>query len=181
MPCRQDSSRGPSFADLAGLARDPGPQRPEAWVENTGTCARRFITATGRSTANDRDEVDCATGVHELRRRRARAYRVRFSCPQRGRLTVKEAGSAGFHRALGLADATALVAGSMIGSGIFLVSAQMTRELGSAGWLLAVWALAGLMTVLAAALYGYLFARFPRAGGQYVYLREAFGPVVGFL
>ncbi|MBI3767031.1 MAG: amino acid permease [Deltaproteobacteria bacterium] len=69
----------------------------------------------------------------------------------------------------------------MIGSGIFIVSAQMTRELGSAGWLLAVWALAGTMTVVAAALYGNLVARFPRAGGQYVYLREAFGPFVGFL
>jgi APA family basic amino acid/polyamine antiporter len=86
-----------------------------------------------------------------------------------------------FHRALGLLDATALVAGSMIGSGIFIVSAQMTRELGSAGWLLAVWALAGTMTVVAAALYGNLVVRFPRAGGQYVYLREAFGPFVGFL
>ncbi len=87
----------------------------------------------------------------------------------------------GFRRALGTRDATALVAGSMIGSGIFIVSAQMTRELGSAAWLLAVWALAGAMTVVAAALYGDLVARFPRAGGQYVYLREAFGPLVGFL
>src|SRR5438552_438273 len=69
----------------------------------------------------------------------------------------------------------------MIGSGIFIVSAQMARELGSAGWLLAVWAFAGTMTVVAAALYGNLVARFPRAGGQYVYLREAFGPFVGFL
>jgi len=86
-----------------------------------------------------------------------------------------------FHRALGLLDATALVAGSMIGSGIFIVSAQMTRELGSAGWLLVVWAIAGTMTIVAAALYGDLVARFPRAGGQYVYLREAFGPFVGFL
>ena len=87
----------------------------------------------------------------------------------------------GFHRALGLFDATTLVAGSMIGSGIFLVSASMLRELGSVGWLLAVWALAGVMTVTGAALYGDLVARFPRAGGQYVYLREAFGPLVGFL
>jgi len=86
-----------------------------------------------------------------------------------------------FHRVLGLTDATALVAGSMIGSGIFIVSAQMTRELGSAGWLLAVWLLAGAMTVVAAALYGELVVRFPHAGGQYVYLREAFGPLVGFL
>ncbi len=76
-----------------------------------------------------------------------------------------------FHRALGVLDATTLVAGSMM----------MARELGSAGWLLAVWAFAGTMTVVAAALYGNLVARFPRAGGQYVYLREAFGPFVGFL
>ena len=95
--------------------------------------------------------------------------------------TAKKPHAGHFHRALGLLDATALVAGSMIGSGIFIVSAQMTRELGSAGWLLAVWALAGTMTVVAAALYGDLVARFPRAGGQYVYLREAFGPFVGFL
>jgi APA family basic amino acid/polyamine antiporter len=86
-----------------------------------------------------------------------------------------------FHRALGLFDATTLVAGSMIGSGIFLVAAAMMRDLASVGWLLAVWALAGVMTVTAAALYGDLVARFPRAGGQYVYLREAFGPLVGFL
>jgi APA family basic amino acid/polyamine antiporter len=86
-----------------------------------------------------------------------------------------------FRRALGFVDATALVAGSMIGSGIFLVSASMMRELYAPGWLLAVWLLAALMTVTAAALYGDLVARFPRAGGQYVYLREAFGPLVGFL
>ncbi len=86
-----------------------------------------------------------------------------------------------FRRALGVFDATMLVAGSMIGSGIFLVSAPMMRDLGSAAWLLAVWALAGAMTVTGAALYGDLVARFPRAGGQYVYLREAFGPLVGFL
>ena len=84
-----------------------------------------------------------------------------------------------FKRGLSLLDATMLVVGSMIGSGIFIVSAQMTRELGSAGWLLAVWVLAGVMTIVAAALYGDLVARFPRAGGQYVYLREAFGPLAG--
>ncbi len=89
--------------------------------------------------------------------------------------------SSRFHRALGLFDASTLVAGSMIGSGIFLVSASMMRDLGSAAWLLAVWGVAGLMTVTAAALYGDLVARFPRAGGQYVYLREAFGPLAGFL
>jgi APA family basic amino acid/polyamine antiporter len=90
-------------------------------------------------------------------------------------------GSGRFHRALGLPDATALVAGSMIGSGIFIVPAEMMRALGSPGWLLAVWLLAGAMTVTAAALYGDLVVRHPRAGGQYVYLREGFGPLVGFL
>jgi APA family basic amino acid/polyamine antiporter len=91
------------------------------------------------------------------------------------------ASTGSFHRVLGLLDATTLVAGSMIGSGIFIVSAQMTRELGSSGWLLVPWLVAGAMTVIAAWRYGGLVARFPRAGGQYVYLRESFGPLVGFL
>jgi APA family basic amino acid/polyamine antiporter len=82
---------------------------------------------------------------------------------------------------LGLFDAVALVAGSMIGSGIFLVSAQIARLTGSPGWLLIVWALAGLMTVSAALSYGELAAMFPHAGGQYVYLREAFGELPAFL
>src|SRR4051794_22032463 len=86
-----------------------------------------------------------------------------------------------FHRVLGLADATMLVAGSMIGSGIFLVSAGMMRDLASPGWLLVVWTVSGAMTVTAAWRYGGLVTRFPRAGGQYVYLRESFGPLVGFL
>src|SRR5690349_8087617 len=86
-----------------------------------------------------------------------------------------------FHRAFGVLDATALVAGSMIGSGIFLVAAAMLRDLASPGWLVVVWVVSGVMTVTAAALYGDLVARFPRAGGQYVYLREAFGPLTGFL
>ncbi len=82
---------------------------------------------------------------------------------------------------LGLFDAVALVAGSMIGSGIFLVSAQIARLTASPGWLLIVWALAGLMTVSAALSYGELAAMFPHAGGQYVYLREAFGELPAFL
>jgi APA family basic amino acid/polyamine antiporter len=82
---------------------------------------------------------------------------------------------------LGLFDAVALVAGSMIGSGIFLVSAQIARLTGSPGWLLVVWILAGLMTVAAALSYGELAAMFPHAGGQYVYLREAFGEMPAFL
>lgn len=82
---------------------------------------------------------------------------------------------------LGLLDATMIVAGSMIGSGIFIVAAEVTRSVGGAGWMLAMWLLAGLVTVIAAVSYGELAAMFPRAGGQYVYLREAYNPLVGFL
>src|ERR1022692_4282456 len=74
-----------------------------------------------------------------------------------------------------------LVAGSMIGSGIFIVSADITRQVGSAGWLLAVWLVTGALTVGAALSYGELAAMMPRAGGQYVYLREAYSPLWGFL
>ena len=84
-------------------------------------------------------------------------------------------------QSLGLWDSTALVAGSMVGSGIFLVSASIARYTGSPGWLLACWALAGAMTVAAALSYGELAAMFPAAGGQYVYLREAFGRLPAFL
>ena len=84
-------------------------------------------------------------------------------------------------RGLGLLDGTMLVAGSMIGSGIFIVPADMARELGSAGWLLSAWVLTGMLTLAAALSYGELAAMMPRAGGQYVYLREAYGPLWGFL
>jgi len=86
-----------------------------------------------------------------------------------------------FVRQLGLFDSTAIVVGSMIGSGIFIVSAQMARQIGSPGWLLVAWLIAGLLTVAAALSYGELAAMMPRAGGQYVYLREAFSPLWGFL
>jgi len=86
-----------------------------------------------------------------------------------------------FTRGLGLYDSTMVVAGSMIGTGIFIVSADMGRVLGSAGWLLAAWVVAGLLTMVAALSYGELAAMMPRAGGQYVYLREAFSPLWGFL
>jgi basic amino acid/polyamine antiporter, APA family len=86
-----------------------------------------------------------------------------------------------FIRGFGLLDSTMLVAGSMIGSGIFIVSADITRLVGSAGWLLVVWAVTGALTVTAALSYGELAAMMPRAGGQYVYLREAYGPLWGFL
>src|SRR5437016_4455064 len=86
-----------------------------------------------------------------------------------------------FKRGLGLYDSTMVVVGSMIGSGIFLVSADMARTIGSAGWLLAAWLLTGVLTVVGALSYGELAAMMPRAGGQYVYLREAFSPLWGFL
>jgi APA family basic amino acid/polyamine antiporter len=87
----------------------------------------------------------------------------------------------GFVRGLGLLDSTTIVAGSMIGSGIFIVSAEMSRQVGSPGWLLVAWVVTGLLTVMAALSYGELAAMMPKAGGQYVYLREAFSPMWGFL
>jgi APA family basic amino acid/polyamine antiporter len=84
-------------------------------------------------------------------------------------------------RTLGLFDSIMLVAGSMIGSGIFIVSAEMARNVGSPGWLLASWVITGILTLTAALSYGELAAMMPRAGGQYVYLREAFSPMWGFL
>jgi APA family basic amino acid/polyamine antiporter len=86
-----------------------------------------------------------------------------------------------FHRGLGLYDSTMVVVGSMIGSGLFIVSADMARTVGSPGWLLGAWVLTGLLTVVGALSYGELAAMMPRAGGQYVYLREAFSPLWGFL
>jgi basic amino acid/polyamine antiporter, APA family len=86
-----------------------------------------------------------------------------------------------FKRSLGLLDATMIVAGSMIGSGIFIVSADITRNVGSAGWLIVVWLLTGFMTLVAAISYGELSGMFPKAGGQYVYLKEAYNPFVSFL
>src|ERR1700753_2791891 len=86
-----------------------------------------------------------------------------------------------FKPTLGLLDGTMIVAGSMIGSGIFIVSADITRHVGSAGWLLFVWLITGFMTISAAVSYGELSAMYPKAGGQYVYLKEAFNPLTGFL
>src|SRR6201994_4262175 len=86
-----------------------------------------------------------------------------------------------FKPTLSLIDATMIVAGSMIGSGIFIVSADITRNVGSAGWLIAVWAITGFMTITAAVSYGELSSMYPKAGGQYIYLREAFNPLAGFL
>ncbi|MGE5351472.1 MAG: APC family permease [Acidobacteriota bacterium] len=90
-------------------------------------------------------------------------------------------GTEGFRRELGLFDSTMIVMGSMIGSGIFIVSADISRTLGSPGYLLLVWFLTGLITVAAALSYGELAGMMPHAGGQYVYLRQAYNPLTGFL
>src|ERR1041384_3149322 len=84
-------------------------------------------------------------------------------------------------KGLGLTDATMIVVGSMIGSGIFLTSAESSRLVGAPGWLLAAWALAGLLTITGAPCCAELAAMMPKAGGQYVFLREAYGPPLGFL
>lgn len=84
-------------------------------------------------------------------------------------------------RELGLLDGTMLVVGSMIGSGIFIVSADMMRNIGSAGWLILIWVISGIMTMIAAVSYGELSAMFPKAGGQYVYLKEAYNKLIAFL
>lgn len=87
----------------------------------------------------------------------------------------------GFRKSLNLFDSTALVVGSMIGSGIFIVSADMSRQLGAPGWVMLAWVLTGVLTIFAALSYGELAAMMPKAGGQYVYLREAYNPMTGFL
>lgn len=86
-----------------------------------------------------------------------------------------------FKPVLGLWDATMIVAGSMIGSGIFIVSADIVRNVGSAGWLVGVWLITGFMTITAAVSYGELSGMFPKAGGQYVYLKESYNPLMAFL
>jgi len=86
-----------------------------------------------------------------------------------------------FKRELGLLDGTMLVVGSMIGSGIFIVSADIARQVGSAGWLIGIWILSALLTITAAVSYGELSAMYPNAGGQYVYLKEAYNKLIAFL
>lgn len=100
------------------------------------------------------------------------------SMPDAGDAT---ASSGGFVKALTLTDATMLVSGSMIGSGIFIVSADISRTVASPLWLMLAWIAAGVITVLGALAYGELAAMYPRAGGQYVFLRESMGPLMGFL
>src|SRR5437868_7941954 len=86
-----------------------------------------------------------------------------------------------FQQKIGPFDATMLVVGTIIGSGIFIVSADISRDVGTSGWLLAVWALTGLMTMMGALSYAELAAMMPHAGGQYIFLRESYSPLWGFL
>src|SRR5205085_6791767 len=95
--------------------------------------------------------------------------------------TAAVSSEAGFQKRLDLFDGTMLVAGSMIGSGVYIVSAETARDTGGSGWLMAAWVVAGVMTVLGALSYAELAAMMPHAGGQYVYLREAYSPLWGFL
>ena len=102
------------------------------------------------------------------------------------KIPVTPAGAAattesGFVRSMGLFDSTTMVVGSMIGSGIFIVSADIARQTGSAGGLLLAWIITGVLTIAAALSYGELAAMMPKAGGQYVYLRESYSPLWGFL
>ena len=95
--------------------------------------------------------------------------------------TARLAEETGLAKGLGLIDATTLVVGSMIGSGIFIVSADIARQVSSPGLLITVWVITAALTLLAALSYGELAASMPYAGGQYVYLREAYGQMIGFL
>ena len=94
---------------------------------------------------------------------------------------MSDSTSARFKQSLGLLDATMLVSGAMIDSGIFIVSADMSRNVGSTGWLLLTWLVTGLVTVAAALSYGELAGMMPRAGGQYIYIQRAFGPLLSFV
>jgi APA family basic amino acid/polyamine antiporter len=94
---------------------------------------------------------------------------------------MKQIQTGTFQKRLRLFDATAIVAGSMIGSGIYIVSADIARNVGAPGWLLLVWLFTGILTVIATLSYGELPALMPHAGGQYIFLKEAYNPLVGFL
>lgn len=95
--------------------------------------------------------------------------------------TIPSSATPSFQRRLGLFDSTAIVAGSMIGSGIFIVSSDIARAVGAPGWLMVTWLATAILTVFAAMTYGELASLFPHAGGQYVYIKEAYNPLMGFL
>ena len=101
--------------------------------------------------------------------------------PNKPRYIMENQNQEHFKRELGLFDGTMLVVGSMIGSGIFIVSSDIARQVGSAGWLTLIWVISGIITMIAAVSYGELSAMFPNAGGQYVYLREAYNKLIAFL
>src|SRR5437667_10109944 len=109
------------------------------------------------------------------------AVRIIIRQPMPDAAAVSTSAEGKFVQGLGLLDSTMIVAGSMIGSGIFIVSADIARQVGSPGWLLVAWLVTGALTISAALSYGELAAMMPRAGGQYVYLREAYSPLWGFL
>src|SRR5260370_38420404 len=94
---------------------------------------------------------------------------------------VQDRQSTGLVRALGPIDATMIVMGSMIGSGIFITSAESARLIGAPGWLLLAWAVAGVLTITGALCCSELATMMPRAGGVYIFLREAYGRSIGFL
>lgn len=94
---------------------------------------------------------------------------------------MKDTNQEEFKKELGLLDGTMLVVGSMIGSGIFIVSADIARQVGSTGWLILIWLISGIITMIGAVSYGELSAMFPNAGGQYVYLKEAYNKLIAFL
>src|SRR3974390_2773115 len=101
--------------------------------------------------------------------------------PRDTQMETAKTASSEFRRGLGLFDSVMMVMGVMIGSGIFIVSAEMLRQIGSAGWLLVAWGLTGVLTVSSALTYGELAAMMPQAGGMYIYLSQAFSPLWGFL
>src|SRR6516165_10327628 len=101
--------------------------------------------------------------------------------PASGPASTAPAANPELVKGLGLTSATTLVMGSMIGSGIFIVSAEIAREVNSPGLLILAWAVTGFMTIVGALCYGELAAMMPKAGGEYVYLRESLGPLWGFL
>src|SRR5579859_3746835 len=110
-----------------------------------------------------------------------RLHRRKFAPPDGGMATTRTDVDAGLVKGLGAMDATTLVVGSMIGSGIFIVAADIGRQVNSPGLLLMTWIATAALTLIAALSYGELAAMMPHAGGQYVYLRESFGPLAGFL
>src|SRR5881296_634793 len=111
----------------------------------------------------------------------AQHYRIRSAPVRPVSNKIESQQQAGLVRALGPIDATMIVMGSMIGSGIFITSAESARLIGAPGWLMLAWAVAGLMTITGALCCSELAAMMPRAGGVYVFLREAYGPSIGFL